>query len=76
MAQFDESACLVEQRVGVSFLCFNVGRIWRRVDREIEFRGVSGGESQIFPIAGLLVKMGDENRVNYPYWSKWVMVTI
>ena len=25
---------------------------------------------------GLLVKMGDENRVNYPYWSKWVMVTI
>ena len=26
--------------------------------------------------SGLLVKMGDENRVNYPYWSKWVMVTI
>ncbi len=28
------------------------------------------------PFSGLLVKMGDENRVNYPYWSKWVMVTI
>ena len=56
--QGDETARLVEQRVGILLLCSDIGCIGRWVDGQIEFAGVSCRESKVLVLTPLHRRAG------------------